>query len=116
MLKDRVRTRGYMNAIINNPQLFRGKVVLDVGCGTGILSLFCVKAGAAHVYGIECSAIADQAVRVVEDNGCADRVTIVKVSGGGDAAGGEGGRDRVRVDGLLPVLREHAGHCNLRAR
>eukprot|EP00803_Ostreobium_quekettii_P011398 evm.model.scf_473.2 EVM.evm.TU.scf_473.2 scf_473:2551-3700(-) len=78
MLKDRVRTRGYMQAICNNPHLFKGKTVLDVGCGTGILSLFCAKAGAAAVYGIECSAIADQAVKVVEDNGYSDTVTIVK--------------------------------------
>lgn len=78
MLKDRVRTRGYMNAILNNRHLFQGKVVLDVGSGTGILCLFAAKAGAKHVYGVECSAIADQAVKIVEDNGYADRVTIVK--------------------------------------
>jgi protein arginine N-methyltransferase 1 len=40
MLKDEVRTKAYMSAIKKNPQLFRDKVVLDVGSGTGILSIF----------------------------------------------------------------------------
>ena len=37
-----------------------------------------LQSGAKHVYGIECSAIADQAQRIVSDNGFADRVTIIK--------------------------------------
>merc|ERR1712000_624779 len=45
MLKDEVRTRSYMNAIIQNKHIFKDKVVLDVGCGTAILSMFAVKAG-----------------------------------------------------------------------
>ena len=67
-----------MNAILRNEHVFKGKVVLDVGCGTGILSLFAAKAGAAHVYGIDMSSIAEQAKQIVADNGYSDRVTILR--------------------------------------
>lgn len=40
MLKDTVRTKSYMKSIVNNPELFKDKIVLDVGSGTGILSIF----------------------------------------------------------------------------
>jgi ribosomal protein L11 methylase PrmA len=35
-----VRTKSYRDAIYQNPHLFKDKVVLDVGCGTSILSMF----------------------------------------------------------------------------
>ena len=40
MLKDSVRTGSYRNAIINNPHLFKDKLVLDVGCGTALPSAY----------------------------------------------------------------------------
>lgn len=52
MLKDEVRTLTYRNGMYHNRHLFKGKVVLDVGCGTGILGMFAIKAGASHVYGV----------------------------------------------------------------
>ncbi len=40
MLKDTIRTKAYMNAIMDNPHLFKDKIVLDIGSGTGVLSIF----------------------------------------------------------------------------
>lgn len=57
MLKDLVRTKTYQNVIYQNKFLFKDKIVLDVGAGTGILSLFCAKAGAKHVYAVRISQI-----------------------------------------------------------
>lgn len=47
-----MRTKTYQNAIYQNNFLFKDKVVLDVGAGTGVLSLFCAKGGAKHVYAV----------------------------------------------------------------
>ena len=59
MLKDEVRTKSYMVACLNNKEQFQGKIVLDIGCGTGILSMFAARAGAKHVYGVDNATIAD---------------------------------------------------------
>jgi len=78
MLKDEVRTLTYRNSMCHNKHLFRGKTVLDIGCGTGILSMFAAKAGAARVIGIECSNIAQHAETIIKTNKLDDVVTIVK--------------------------------------
>ncbi|OAY27156.1 protein arginine N-methyltransferase 1.1 [Manihot esculenta] len=78
MLKDVVRTKTYQNVIYQNKFLFKNKIILDVGAGTGILSLFCAKAGAAHVYAVECSDMADMAKEIVESNGFSEVVTVLK--------------------------------------
>lgn len=49
MMQDFVRTSTYQKAILSNLSDFKGKVVLDVGAGSGILSFFAQQAGAAKV-------------------------------------------------------------------
>ena len=66
MLKDEVRTLTYRNSIWHNKHLFQDKIVLDVGCGTGILSMFAAKAGAAKVIGIDMSSIVEYARKIVK--------------------------------------------------
>ncbi|KAL4458014.1 hypothetical protein ABPG75_012879 [Micractinium tetrahymenae] len=72
MLADKARTEAYRDALEKNPSLLRGARVLDVGCGTGILSMFAARGGAAAVVGIDGSAaIAKFARANVEANGLA---------------------------------------------
>ncbi|CAO1596707.1 Nuclear SAM-dependent mono-and asymmetric methyltransferase, variant 2 [Xanthoria calcicola] len=78
MLKDEVRTKSYQNAIYQNKHLFKDKVVLDVGCGTAILSMFAVKAGAKHVIGVDMSTIIEKAREIVKVNGMADQITLLQ--------------------------------------
>lgn len=76
MLCDRPRQDAYRNAILGNRSLFVGKTVLDVGTGSGILSIFCAMAGAKKVYSIEASDIANLAKLVVAENGFNDIIDV----------------------------------------
>lgn len=78
MLKDEVRTKTYQAAILQNPHLFKDKVVIDVGCGTGILSMFAVQAGAKHVYAVDCSSIIEQAKQIIAKNGFETSITLIR--------------------------------------
>ncbi|GAY46970.1 hypothetical protein CUMW_101030 [Citrus unshiu] len=77
MIKDRVRTETYRAAIMQNQSFIEGKVVVDVGCGTGILSIFCAQAGAKRVYAVDASDIAVQANEVVKANNLTDKVIVL---------------------------------------
>ncbi|GIJ87859.1 hypothetical protein Asppvi_006772 [Aspergillus pseudoviridinutans] len=78
MLKDTVRTDSYRDFIYDNKHLFKDKVVLDVGCGTGILSMFCAKAGAKKVISVDNSNIIDRAKEIIYSNGFGDVITCIR--------------------------------------
>lgn len=78
MLKDEVRTMSYRNAIYRNRHLFEDKVVLDIGCGTGILSMFAATAGARLVIGVDMSDMIDHAKIIVNDNKLGDKIVLLK--------------------------------------
>jgi len=77
MLEDHVRTGGYQQGILQNAKDFKGKVVLDVGAGSGILSMFAAKAGARKVYAVEASDMALSARKLIKANGLEHIVTVV---------------------------------------
>ncbi|XP_029102008.1 protein arginine N-methyltransferase 6 [Scleropages formosus] len=78
MIADSVRTDAYRLGIARNGAAIRGKAVLDVGAGTGVLSVFCAQAGARKVYAVEASSIAEQAAQIVRLNAVADRVEVIR--------------------------------------
>jgi protein arginine N-methyltransferase 1 len=70
MLNDRTRCLAYQRAI---EPVVRDKIVLDVGCGTGILSFFAARAGARLVLAVDTD-VPPGAEEVARSNGPADRV------------------------------------------
>lgn len=75
MLEDEVRVRSFRKAIFAT---CRGKAVLDIGCGSGVLSLFAAQAGASRVVAVEGSARAARlAKEAVRSNGFEGRITVV---------------------------------------
>jgi protein arginine N-methyltransferase 1 len=82
MLMDHVRMKAYHSAILNNKHLFEGKVVLDVGTGSGVLAIWAAKAGAAKVFAVEYTDMAEHARRLVEKNGLSHIVEVIQSSVG----------------------------------
>ena len=68
----------YRTAILNNESCFRGKTVLDVGTGSGVLAIWAGMAGARRVYAIEATSMAQHARRLVQQNGMQDVVVVLE--------------------------------------
>ncbi len=62
-----MRTEAYRDALKQNPALMKGASVLDVGCGTGILSMFAAEGGASKVIGMH---IANRMILMHTDADC----------------------------------------------
>uniref|UniRef100_A0A4X2MCG4 type I protein arginine methyltransferase n=1 Tax=Vombatus ursinus TaxID=29139 RepID=A0A4X2MCG4_VOMUR len=77
MLSDQPRTAVYHQVILQHKEFLQDKVILDVGCGTGILSLFCAHyARPRAVYAVEASEMAQHTKQLVLHNGFADKITV----------------------------------------
>lgn len=74
MLCDHIRTATYKHAFMQNKKDFKDKIVMDVGCGSGILSIFAVMAGAKKVYAVEASSMAQTAKMMVKRNNMEDKI------------------------------------------
>jgi SAM-dependent methyltransferase len=75
MLADVHRTGSFARAIaaVVRP----GMTVADVGCGSGILSLFSARAGAARVHALEATRMIEDAAEVATANGLDGRIDFV---------------------------------------
>ena len=78
MLEDHKRTGAYYMACMQNRAQFAGKVVLDVGTGSGILAIFAAKAGARKVYAVEATSMAQAAKRLVAAQGLEDQIEVIQ--------------------------------------
>merc|ERR1719370_2826788 len=75
-LRDHAKVEAFSEAIERVKHLIRGKVVLDVGSGVGILSLLAARAEARMVDALELPGMADLAEQVAHLN--TSRIQVVQ--------------------------------------
>ena len=77
MLEDTTRVDAYAKAL--EAAIVPGEsIVLDIGCGTGILSMLAVEYGAKHVYAIESGPIISLAKKLADANQLSDKITFLQ--------------------------------------
>jgi histone-arginine methyltransferase CARM1 len=77
MLQDETRMNSFQRAFFENRSDFEGKVIMDVGSGSGILAFFAIQAGAAKVYCVEASPMAEVITQLAAANGWSDKIVVV---------------------------------------
>jgi protein arginine N-methyltransferase 1 len=80
MLADGVRMDGFRRAL--ESVVKNGDVVIDVGSGSGILSFFAARAGAAKVFGLETTRLVDDARRLAKENRLDQVVEFIQCDAG----------------------------------
>ena len=76
VIADEGRTRAYSRAL--RAAICRDSIVLDIGAGTGILSLLACQYGARKVYAVEPSSAIGVAQQAAHANGFADRIECIQ--------------------------------------
>src|SRR4051812_86647 len=76
MLRDAIRNDSFRRAL--SEVVKPGATVLDLGAGTGILSIFAAAAGARRVYAVERTGTAEVARKMVERNGYTDVIQVIE--------------------------------------
>lgn len=99
--RDSVRSERYRKAI--GQVVSAGDVVLDLGCGVGVLGLFSLEAGAGRVVGIERTALAEVAQETLRRAAGAGRVQVIR-----------GMSDEVTLDAPVDVIVcDHVGYFGI---
>jgi len=76
MISDTVRIEAYAEAL--KRVVHPGSVVVDIGCGTGILALMACQYGARRVYALDSSEFIHLAAHTAAENGFADRMVCLQ--------------------------------------
>jgi protein arginine N-methyltransferase 1 len=105
MIRDRVRTDAYALAL---ERLVRpGSVVLDLGAGSGILTLLAARCGARRVFAVEAADVIELAQAFAAANGVADRVDFFQSISTQVALPEPADVIVSDIHGILPLYRSH---------